>query len=382
MDDDLLTKGLFCDMLTKEIQTEGSGGMVDRSSFEPLYRQIKRDIEEQILDGRIKVGDKLMSETEMLNHYHCGRTTIRNALSELVLSGCLRKEQGFGTFCAALPKRDVPKNIHVLLNTADTYFIPYFLSGISRVLNERECSLILHDTLDSMETIAQTLEQAVERGADGVIVQPCTGPEEISDACRRAVQRCGEMGIPLITIDGKFRGLDTACIMNNDDRGGLMATEHLIQMGHQNILGYFRNRYKDSSFRAAGYREAMERADLTVRILDADNTTEEGLVCYLKEQKITAIVCYNDLLAAECYHVLSGAGLKVCEDISIVGYDNTELSNTSLPKITSVTHPKDLMGEQAACFLLDWLEGKAAPPYHFMYQPELIKRASVRNLKK
>lgn len=125
--------------------------MVDRSSFEPLYQQIKRDIEEQILDGRIKVGDKLMSETEMLNHYHCGRTTIRNALSELVLSGCLRKEQGFGTFCAALPKRDVPKNIHVLLNTADTYFIPYLLSGISRVLNERNCSLILHDTLDFAE---------------------------------------------------------------------------------------------------------------------------------------------------------------------------------------------------------------------------------------
>ena len=124
--------------------------MVDRNSFEPLYRQIKRDIEEQILNGTIKIGDKLMSETEMLNHYKCGRTTIRIALSELVMSGCLRKEQGFGTFCVSLPKRATPKNIDVFLNTADTYFIPYFLSGISRVLNERNCNLILHDTLDSM----------------------------------------------------------------------------------------------------------------------------------------------------------------------------------------------------------------------------------------
>ncbi|MBQ5865996.1 MAG: substrate-binding domain-containing protein [Oscillospiraceae bacterium] len=356
--------------------------MVDRSSYEPLYRQIKRDIEEQILNGSIKIGDKLMSETEMLNHYHCGRTTIRNALAELVLSGCLRKEQGFGTFCAAMPKRDVPKNIDVFLNTADTYFIPYILSGISRVLDERNCNLILHDTLDSMENIAQGLTQVLDRGTDGVIIQPYTGPEEISTDCRRALSRCAEMGIPLITIDGKFKGMDTACIMNNDDWGGLMATEHLIEMGHCNILSLFRNRYKDSAYRSAGYREAMKKAALTPHIIDADITAPEDWVQYIKTEQITAVVCYNDLLAVECYHALSSAGLRVYEDVSVVGYDNTELSSTALPKITSITHPKDIMGEQAASFLLDWLEGRAEPGYHFMFQPELIRRDSVRNLKK
>jgi len=65
----------------------------------------------------------------------------------------------------------------------------------------------------------------------------------------------------------------------------------------------------------------------------------------------------------------------------VVGYDNTELSNTSLPKITSITHPKNIMGEQAAAFLLDWLDGRIAPPYHFMFQPELIKRDSVRDIR-
>lgn len=355
--------------------------MVDRNSFEPLYRQIKRDIEEQILEGNIKIGDKLMSETEMLKHYNCGRTTIRNALSELVMSGCLRKEQGFGTFCVAIPKRDMPRNIDVFLNTADTYFIPYFLSGISRVLNERKCNLILHDTLDSMETIAQSLSQVVERGTDGIIIQPYTGPEEISESCRLAISQCTEMEIPLITIDGKFKGIDTACIMNNDNRGGLMATEYLIQMGHKNILGIFRNRYKDSSFRAAGYQEAMNQVGYKTHILDADATTEDDWIRYINQESITAIVCYNDLLAVECYHALNRAGISIGEDVSVVGYDNTELSNTSLPKITSVTHPKDIMGEQAASFLLDWLDGRVAPPYHFMFQPELIKRDSVRDIR-
>ncbi len=355
--------------------------MVDRNNFEPLYYQIKRDIEEQILKGDIKIGDKLMSETEMLKHYNCGRTTVRNALSELVLSGCLRKEQGFGTFCVAMPKTAHPKRIDVLLNTGDTYFIPYFLAGISRVLNERNCNLILHDTLDSMDTIAQILMQAIECGTDGIIVQPYTGTEEVNEDCRKAIEQCASMDLPLITIDGKFKGIDTACIMNNDNRGGLMATEYLIQMGHRNILGLFRNRYKDSSFRAAGYREALEKADLPSHILDADTTLSDDWITYIKNEKITAIVCYNDLLAVECYHALNGAGLKVGKDISIIGYDNTELSSTALPKITSITHPKDIMAEQAASFLMDWIDKKTSQPYRFMFQPELIKRDSVLDIR-
>ena len=355
--------------------------MVDRNSYEPLYRQIKRDIEEQILNETIKIGDKLMSETEMLKYYNCGRTTIRNALSELVMSGCLKKEQGFGTFCVAMPKRDVSKNIDVFLNTAGTYFIPYFLAGISRVLNEKKCNLLLHDTLDSMDTIAQTLAQVVERGTDGVIIQPYTGSEEISESCRAAIMQCTEMGIPLITIDGKFKGVDTACIMNNDNRGGFMATEYLLRMGHRNILGLFRNRYKDSSFRTAGYQEAMTQAGFVSHVLDADTTDSNGWIQYIKKEKITAVVCYNDSLAVECYHALDGAGLRIGYDVSVIGYDNTELSTTSLPKITSVTHPKDIMGEQAAAFLLEWLEGRVTLPYHYMFQPELIERDSVRDIR-
>ena len=355
--------------------------MVDRNSYEPLYRQIIRDIEEKILNGTIKIGDKLMSETEMLKHYNCGRTTIRNALSELVMSGCLKKEQGFGTFCIAVPKRDAPRNIDVLLNTADTYFIPYVLSGISRVLKERNCNLILHDTLDSMEAIAQTLTQVVRRGTDGVILQPYTGSDDISEDCRAAILQCIEKGIHLITIDGKFKGVDTACIMNNDNRGGFMATEYLIQLGHRNILGLFRNRYKDSSFRSDGYREAMTQAGLLPRILDADASAPEKWIAYIKDNHISAVVCYNDLLAVACYHAMNRAGLRAGEDISVVGYDNTELSHTSLPQITSVTHPKDIMGEQAANFLLDWIEGRAEAPYQYMFQPELIKRDSVRDIR-
>ena len=351
--------------------------MIDRNSFEPLYFQVKRDIEEQILDGRIKIGDKLMSESEMISYYNVGRVTVRNALSELVNAGCLRKEQGLGTFCVALPRQDERKNIDVLLNTGDRSFTPYFLSGISRVLDANNCDLILHDTLDDMPTIAKLLEKVMEQGTDGIILQPFTGTAEVLPECASALELCRSRNIPLVTIDGKFKDIDTAYIINDDEQGCRMATEYLLAAGHRNILGLFRNRYRDSKFRAIGYCTAMEKAGCQVRILDADDTTPDQWVDYIRREKITGIICYNDYLAVKCYHQFDQCGIRVGHDVSVVGFDDTEVSRTALPRITTVTHPKDLMGQQAAQYVLDRIEEAGCEPEQFVFQPELICRESV-----
>ena len=353
--------------------------MIDRTSYEPMYHQIKCDIEEQILDGRIKIGDKLMSEAEMIRHYQVGRVTIRNALAELVANGCLRKEQGLGTFCVALPKRGEQRNIDVMLNTVDTYFTPYFLSGIGRVLNARGYNLILHDTRDTMDSIAQILMQLLDRGTDGIILQPYTGNQKVLPECADAIRLCAERKVPLITIDGQFVGLESSCILNDDEQGCYLAAQHLIRMGHKDILGLFRNRRRDSSLRTAGFCRAIEEAGLPVRILDADTAPAEEWVRMIREEAVTGIVCYNDYLAVECYHCFDKYGIQVGKDVSVIGFDDTELSSTSIPRITTVSHPKDIMGEQAAMYLTDWIEGKTEPPYHHVFQPKLVSRESVRH---
>ena len=130
--------------------------MIDRSNFEPLYLQVKKDIIEKIEDGRIQIGDKLMSENEMLQYYGVGRVTIRSALAELVAEGCVRKEHGLGSFCVAYPKKQ-RLNIDVLVDSASIYFTPYVLKGISRVLEQNNCNLLLHDTGNSAAQIKQQL---------------------------------------------------------------------------------------------------------------------------------------------------------------------------------------------------------------------------------
>ena len=200
--------------------------MIDRKSFEPMYQQIKRDIEQQILSGEIKIGDKLMSETEMLEHYHVARMTVRAALTELVNNGCLAKERGRGTFCVALPRQE-KKSIDVLLDTGDNYFTPYFLSGISRVLDREGYQLVLNDTRDTVEMFEKLLQQIISRGTSGIIIQPYRRVQDISEELLRELESCQAAGIPVVTIDGKFRDQDLVGYMTDDVCGGKLATEHL-----------------------------------------------------------------------------------------------------------------------------------------------------------
>lgn len=353
--------------------------MIDRKSYEPMYQQIKRDIEQQILSGQIQIGDKLMSETQMLEHYHVARMTVRAALAELVSSGCLAKEQGRGTFCVALP-RQAKSSVDVLLDAGDSYFAPYFLSGVSRVLEREGYPLVLNDTRDSLALLERLLQQILSRGTSGIILQPYRGVEEVPDGLLRELTRCQAAGIPLVTIDGTFRSLDFPGCMTDDVAGGRLATEHLLAMGHRKILGLFRSRYRDSVFRTRGYCQAMQAHCLTPQILDADGDYQPALQALLQSGQITAIVCYNDLLAVDCFHLFAQSGIRVPEDISVVGYDDTALAAASLPQLTSVTHPKDLMGEDAANCLLKMIRGGQALPRQRMYLPELRPRQSVRQL--
>ena len=204
--------------------------------------------------------------------------------------------------------------------------------------------------------------------------------QDISEELLRELESCQAAGIPVVTIDGKFRDQDLVGYMTDDVYGGKLATEHLIAMGHRKILGLFRSSYRDSVFRTRGYCRAMEEHSLTPQILDADGEYQPALQALLQSRQITAIVCYNDLLAVDCHHFFAQIGVRVPEDVSVIGYDDTALAVASLPQITSVTHPKDIMGEDAADCLLQMLRGETVQPRQHLYQPKLIERQSVARL--
>ena len=354
--------------------------MIDRTSYEPLYVQVKKSILAEIENGTIAVGDKLMSENEMLRHYGVGRMTIRAALSELMAEGVIRKEQGRGSFCMGLPQKAPRLNIDVLLDSGDTYFVPsYMLKGISPVLEQNNCNLLMHDTKRDESHIIALMRDILKRGTDGVMLQPVFRDRRSPELDDIMMQYERE-GIPVVILLGSLP-YDHCINLNIDDMYGVeIATRYLLECGHRKILGLFYEQGRAPERRLEGFRNAVRSVpECGVYEITTENYDEQ-LLALVREKKITAIQCFNDHVAVECLRLFAENGIRVPGDISLVGFDDSELSLNSIPRLTTMSHPKDHLGSAAAEAILRKIHNPQEKQESVTYRPGLVIRQSVRDL--
>ena len=358
--------------------------MLDKNSPIPLYYQLKEKIKQQIEDGTIKPGEKLLSESEMIKEYFIGRLTVREALSQLVNEGYLEKQHGKGTFCKGTPAREAKLNIDVLLNTSDNYFIPYYIRGINEVLIKNNANFLIHDTKNDIHNICSLLEDILEKGTSGVILQPSMKEEDIPENLIEVFHKFRTKGIPYFMIDSCYKGIESSYTIMDEVRGGYISTEHLIKLGHKRIGGIFRNGIIESKERQKGYCQALEKYDLIMCpewLLEENDKLEEQLEPLLfGEEKVTAFVCHNDEVALKCLRFLKKKGLHVPEDISLVGYDDSFIAEASDISLTTIVHPKNKMAGLAAEKLMELINRSEVWPFTYTYEPRLIIRSSTRNL--
>ena len=353
--------------------------MIDRSNFEPLYLQVKKDIIEKIEDGRIQIGDKLMSENEMLQYYGVGRVTIRSALAELVAEGCVRKEHGLGSFCVAYPKKQ-RLNIDVLVDSASIYFTPYVLKGISRVLEQNNCNLLLHDTGNSAAQIKQQLALILKKGSDGILLQPST-VEMCDEELIAMVSKFHTMGIPVVQVCGSIAELNCSGLSIDDYYGACTAAKYLLECGHKRILGLFNNNQHGTRIRRQGFLDTLERIPgVNIFTLTAPGNHSAEILRLVREEGVTAIQCCNDLVAVECLCLLNENGVRVPDDVSLIGYDNIEMSLSTVPQLTTISHPKDHLGGDAAKTLLLQIQSGKRTSNQVVYRPDLVIRQSVQTV--
>lgn len=363
--------------------------MIDRNSHDPLYIQVKNHIVSEIESGRIRIGDKLMSEPEMQKFYGVARPTIRAALSELVMDGCLRKEHGLGTFCVAYPKKGKTINVDVIVDQKNTYFTPYLLSGISRVFEVNNCTLRLHSVPATMTEAAALLHKIMSHDTDGVILQHIPPCPEGQDAFDFAMQQYQAARIPVIILLGSTpskRCSDTQLLTSitiDEEYGAKVSARYLLDCGHRRIAALSSPDYALSSVekRLSGFRSAVNQvSDAEPYEWTVPANGPESLLPLLREKQITAVQCYNDELAIAFLQMLVKNGIRVPQDISLVGFDDTDLSRSCMPQLTTVTHPKDQLGIEAANLMLRWIRHSPEPQEDVIYRPGLVIRQSVRTL--
>lgn len=349
----------------------------EKESQTPLYRQLADEIRRQIKSGEILPGQKLMSEAEMLKAYGVGRLTVRNALQLLVSEGLLKKSQGKGTFCADTKEKG-SLNVQVFLNMTDTYFIPYYVRGISEILSRSNSNFLISDTHDDDLVLCSLLENVSPRNTSGVIMQ-CTDEclnDSVSDRIKTVMRELSDSGVPVIILDGKLSDVNVSFFTLDEIAGGMRAAEHLAAFGHKKCAFLNLETHRDSRLRFQGFVDGAAKY-LMEEPMDISCKSEwESEMLKAVRDGVTGIFAYNDNAALRCIMALKKEGYRVPEDVSVLGFDDTYLATACDPQLTSLIHPKEKMGRDAAETLLAMIATGNSVPVEKTYKTELMIRDS------
>ncbi|MDQ0256771.1 GntR family transcriptional regulator of arabinose operon [Evansella vedderi] len=361
------------------------------------YSKVKQAIKSRILDGTYVPHQKISSENELMKEFEVSRHTIRVAIGELVNEGWLYREQGAGTFCADRTtqesrKQQSKKNIAIITTYISDYIFPSIIRGAESYLSQQGYQVSLYSTNNDIENEKRILESILTQQIDGVIIEPTKSA--FTNPNINYYFNLERTNIPYIMINAFYDELEPLCLIMDDEKGGFIQTEHLIQNGHKNIVGFFKTDDIQGVKRMKGYIKAHRKHRIPIN--------PKNIISYYSEEKRTkpmkelesllsdqtdlptGLVCYNDELALLLLDVLRNKNLKVPNDISIVGYDDSFLAEASEVKLTTIKHPKNEMGEAAAKLIVSIVEkmnqGNNETFETVVYEPELVIRKSTSSI--
>ncbi|MGB3442918.1 MAG: LacI family DNA-binding transcriptional regulator [Actinophytocola sp.] len=184
--------------------------------------------------------------------------------------------------------------------------------------------------------------------------------------------------IPLVLVSRSSR-LSTVDTVNDDGRTGCaLAVDHLVALGHRDIVHIDGGTGSQAAPRRTGYRLAMTRHGLAPRVVRGEFTEAAGAAAIRELRRpFTAVIAANDLNAVGVLSALAEAGLRVPEDVSVVGYDNTWLAALRHIGLTTIDQPRDEMGRLAASALISRVRGERTEPARLVVRPTLVIRATT-----
>jgi LacI family transcriptional regulator len=192
-------------------------------------------------------------------------------------------------------------------------------------------------------------------------------------------------GVPVVAVD-PHTGPSALPTVDSDNFGGaVLATNYLLALGHRRI-GFLGGRtdLESARLREAGYRHAMAAAGVTVddalvRIggYKAETAMQPARELLTQENRPTAVFAANDLSAIGTIEVAQSLGLRVPDDLSVIGFDNVPESALTTPPLTTINQPLQRMGAEALSLLVDLIDGVERST-HVRLPTELLERASCR----
>ncbi len=274
----------------------------------------------------------------------------------------------------------------VLCGTQNSFF-GEVAKGVQRRARELNYHVLLADSEGKADIETDILESMLEIRVSGLIVQPAPDRKDLG-----IYDKLRKHGVKILTINNRYDAVSKNFIGSDDRRGAMQAVEYLIKLGHRRIAhlaGPPSGAASEQNQRLVGYERGMHRAGLMVNpdwIIQAPGWRLDwvpGAITKLMQlhPRPTAIFAATDGFAMVAIQKLLSMGLKVPEDISIIGYANMpECIYSAVPLTTMDQHPYK-MGSRAIEILIDLIEEKIKEPYVELLEDTLVERASCRKIR-
>lgn len=353
---------------------------------EPRYQAVIDWITGEIKNGNLKAQDRMPSEKELCEKFGLSRQTIRHATGILEKQNIITRVRGSGTYIGvnkAPSLRPKTMNIAVMLTFVNSYIFAPVLMGISSFLGERGYSAQISFTNNNTEKEGQILKNLLESdNIDAIIAEPSKGA--LPNPNQKYYEEIKAHNIPILFINASYRGLDAPCIRIDDSRVAQEAVKLIASKGHTRIAGIFHAEDAQGPERYVGYTRGIRESGLMLEEehviwLDTISVQNmEPMMDYIisRLKGSTAVLTYNDEVAAQLITGCEARGMELPRELSIVSIDNADVAETSNPAITTFPHPKEILGRRAAATIIEMIKD---PEYdgNYLFMPEPIIRDSL-----
>lgn len=281
-------------------------------------------------------------------------------------------------------KVNTTKSIGMIVTTSEAPYFAEIIHAVEEHCYRQSYSLFLCNTQNDPEKIKNHLDMLAKKRVDGLLVMCSEYTSHSLDILSNAAD------IPMVVMDWG-PNTDTDVIEDNSFMGGYIATKYLIDNGHK-AIGLIAGELDKTTARTRyeGFVKAMNEANLPINkdwIMEGFFEPEDGYECMNKiltqNNLPTAVFCCNDVMALGAISAITEKGLRVPEDISIIGYDNIHASRFYAPPLTTIHQSKSRLGAQAVNLLFKRIADKDNnnhEKHRILLHPELVLRKSVRTL--
>lgn len=272
--------------------------------------------------------------------------------------------------------------IGVLVNDVSDPFFGTMVKAVDGVAHKNGKHILICNGYHTAQEERQSIELLINNRCDGLVIHSkALSDEELIEFAEEVPS--------MVLINRHIDAIADRCISLNNYKGAYIATEHLIRHGHTKIAYISSNHnIEDVEQRLQGYRDALKQHAITLPESYVEYGVpygeggEQAMTNLLtKSLEITAVVGYNDFMAAGAIAVLDENNIQSPEQISVIGFDDGLIARYIHPRLTTIRYPIQMMAETATELALALAGQEPTKVKGSVYSPTLVQRNSVRSLK-